>query len=120
MEKTSQEILEVVVRAADDKLAQDPVVLDLRGLTPVTDYFAIFSVKNERQVQAIVDGIEEALDKSACPIRQIEGKDGLKWILVDAYDVVAHVFLYSERDQYNLEKLWSDAPLVNLGEWITE
>lgn len=116
--KLNDQLLEIIVKAADDKLATDITALDVHQLTPLADYFVVMSGNNERQVKAIIDSIEEAVEDNQYPIRGIEGKDGTRWILIDCYDVIVHVFLYSEREYYNLEKMWVDAPLVNLNEWI--
>ena len=100
-ENRSKQLLDVVLKAADDKLAQEIVALEVGHLTPVADYFVITHGKNEKQVQAIVDAIEE-------------GKDNARWILMDLNDVIVHVFYYEDREYYNLEKLWNDAPIVNI------
>ena len=113
-ENRSKQLLDVVLRAADDKLAQEIVALEVGHLTPVADYFVITHGKNEKQVQAIVDAVEEAVEKEGFEVRSIEGKDGGKWILMDLNDVIVHVFYYADREFYNLEKLWSDAPIVNI------
>ncbi|MCZ0717723.1 ribosome silencing factor [Aerococcus kribbianus] len=112
------ELLKTIVLAAEDKLAHDIVALDVHNLTPLTDYFVVMSGNNERQVKAIVDSIYEGVEEADFAIRNVEGKEGTRWILIDCYDVVVHVFLYSEREYYNLEKMWVDAPLVNIEEWI--
>ena len=113
-EQTSKKLLQVVLDACEDKLAQEVVALDVANLTPVADYFVITHGKNEKQVQAIVDAVEEAVEKEGFEVRSIEGKDGGKWILMDLNDVIVHVFYYADREFYNLEKLWSYAPIVNI------
>lgn len=118
--KKSKELLEIVVKSGDDKLATDIVALDVEQVSPLADYFVMMSGNNERQVKAIVENLEEDINKKGFDIKQIEGKDGNKWILLDCYDVIVHVFIQSERSYYNLEKLWSDAPMINLNDWITE
>ena len=75
--------------------------------------FRDYTVKT-KQVQAIVDAVEEVVEKEGFKVRSIEGKDGGKWILMDLNDVIVHVFYYADREFYNLEKLWSDAPIVNI------
>jgi ribosome-associated protein len=102
------------LKAAIEKKAQDPVLLELKGTTPFTDYFLLCSGKSDRQVQAIAQGIEEALKKKGIrPLGQ-EGVTGGRWILIDYEDVVVHIFLEPVRQFYNLEGLWIDAPRIDL------
>ncbi|OYW67491.1 MAG: ribosome silencing factor [Aerococcus viridans] len=119
MTKKSEVLLEAIVRGADDRLAQDIVALDVANVTPVADYFVMMSGRNDRQVKAIVDAVEEAIEEAGFEVKGIEGKDGNRWILIDAYDVIVHVFTSEERGFYNLEKMWAEAPLVNVEEWIS-
>lgn len=119
MTKQSEVLLEAVVRGADDRLAQDIVALDVANVTPVADYFVVMSGRNDRQVKAIVDAVEEAIEENGFKVKGIEGKDGNRWILVDAYDVIVHVFTAEERGFYNLEKMWAEAPLVNVESWLS-
>ena len=81
-------------------------------------YFVIMSGTSDRQVQAIVDEIEEKEEAAGVEIRRIEGQKGSKWMLIDLNDVVVHVFMPEERQFYNLEKLWQDAPLVKVDQWV--
>lgn len=117
---TSDEKLEIVVKAADDRLAKDITALDVSQLSPLADYFVIMHASNDRQIGAIVDAIVEACHKKGISIKNTEGKDGGKWVLIDIYDIVVHVFYYSERTHYNLEKVWLDAPSVDVSQWLTE
>jgi len=91
------------------------VVLDLRGLSDVTDFFLICHGSSERQVAAIVDSIEERLS-STCGIRpsHVEGLRVSDWVLMDYVDFVVHVFREDRRKFYRLERLWGDAPTVEL------
>ena len=116
----SEQILEVVVKAADDKLAEDITVLDVRGLTTLGDYFVIMNGRNERQMGAIIDGIVDEAHKNKIEIKNQEGKDSGNWVLLDLADVVVHVFSSGERSYYNLEKLWSDAPIVDISAMISK
>ncbi|WP_407893599.1 ribosome silencing factor [Lacticaseibacillus sp. N501-2] len=118
MDKT--QLLETIVKAADDKRADDIVALDMQGVSLLADYFVIMNGNTERQVQAIVDGIEDAVLLAGGNQPRIEGKKGSRWMLMDFNDIVVHVFVPEERDFYNLEKLWSDAPLVDVAQWVTE
>lgn len=120
MTKTSLEKLEVVVRAADDRMAQDIMALDVSNVTPLADYFVIMHARNEKQLDAIVQSILDKAHENGIEVKQVEGKDSGKWVLVDLIDVVAHVFYYSERTHYNLEKIWQDAPLVDVSAWVVE
>jgi ribosome-associated protein len=102
------------LKAAVEKKAQDPVLLELKGLSSFTDYFFLCSGKSDRQVQAIAQAIEEALKKTGIrPLGQ-EGTLEGKWILLDFEDVVVHIFLEPVRKFYDLEGLWIDAPRIDL------
>jgi ribosome-associated protein len=117
---TSEKMVELAVRAADSKRAEDILVLNVKEVSLLADYFMICSGNNERQIQAIADTIIDKESEANVQIKQIEGKDSAKWILIDLGDVIVHVFSHSERSFYNLEKLWSDAPLLNITEWIDD
>ena len=117
---TSDEKLEIVVKAADDRLAKDITALDVSQLSPLADYFVIMHGTSERQVGAIMKGILDTASKNEIKVKQMEGQEGGTWILVDTGDVILHIFEEEMRSFYNLEKLWSDAPLVDTSEWISE
>lgn len=116
---TSEEKLQVAVEAADKKHAEEIVALDMQNVSLLADYFVIMHANSERQVQAIVTGIVEAEEDAGTTVKSIEGKKDSRWMLIDLGDVVVHVFLKEERAFYNLEKLWSDAPMVDVHQWIT-
>jgi ribosome-associated protein len=102
------------VKAALEKKALDPILLELKEIASFTDYFLLLSGKSDRQVQAIAQGIEESLKKNGIrPLGQ-EGTLGGKWILMDYEDVVVHIFLEPIRQFYDLEGLWLDAPRIDL------
>ena len=94
------------------KKASDPVALDLQDLEAVSDYFLICSATNEVQVKAIAEGIEERLLEHGVKPWHVEGREGRRWVLLDYVDVVVHVFAEQEREYYDLERLWRDAPRV--------
>ncbi len=89
-------------------------MLDLREIASFTDYFVLTSGSNERQVQAISDGIVETLKKAGSPAARIEGYKTAEWILLDYGDFVVHVFDEKARKFYDLERLWRDAKQVAL------
>lgn len=111
-------MLEIAVKAADSKRAEDILALDVREVSLLADYFVICSANSERQLNAIAEEIIDKEEENKVEVKRIEGKEGGKWILIDLGDVIVHVFHASERSFYNLEKLWSDAPLVDLHEWM--
>lgn len=93
------------------------IVLDLRGLSDVTDYFVICHGGSDRQVLAIADEVEERLDKErGRRPGHVEGRRSADWVLLDYIDFVVHVFQEEKREFYRLERLWGDAPRVPLGE----
>ena len=94
------------------------MALDVREISLLADYFVICSGNSERQINAIIDEVIDKEEEKQVSVRRVEGKDGGKWVLIDLGDVIVHVFSASERAFYNLEKLWSDAPLVDLNEWV--
>jgi ribosome-associated protein len=98
--------------AADNKKAFDILILDIRRLTYITDYFVICSGSNITQVAAIADGIGQALAQSAVHPSHIEGQTESSWILMDYGDVIVHIFDEQTRLHYALEKLWSEAVRV--------
>lgn len=106
----------IAAEAAHDKLATTITGLDVSGQMPLTDIFLVVSADNERQVQAIVDAIEEDLrDKAqAKPLRR-EGNGPGRWVLLDFGDIIVHAQHDEERDFYDLERLWRDCPHLDLG-----
>ncbi|HLM25303.1 MAG TPA: ribosome silencing factor [Pyrinomonadaceae bacterium] len=102
------------LHAAGEKKAIEPVVLDLREIASFTDYFVIVSGANERQVQAISDGIYETLKKAGHSAARVEGYKTAEWILLDYGDFVVHVFEQKARKFYDLERLWRESKRVEL------
>ncbi len=113
---TSEEKASLVASAADDKKAQDMVLLDLRGLTLMTDYFFICSGTSTTHIRTIVDGIVEKMKRSGMGGIRVEGYDAAIWALLDYGDVVVHVMAPEQRDYYQLESFWKDAKRVPLEE----
>ncbi|MET1036355.1 MAG: ribosome silencing factor [Arthrobacter sp.] len=111
----SLDIIRIAALAAADKLAEDLVALDVSDRLGITDAFLIASASSERQVNAIVDGIEKALGEQLelRPVRR-EGRGEGRWVLLDYLDVVIHVQHVEDRVFYALDRLWSDCPLIEL------
>ncbi len=99
-----------IAASASDKKAKDILLLNMEGLSPVTDYYVICSAGNTTQVRTIADNIEDKLAEEGVFVNHKEGYQDSRWVLLDYGDVVAHIFLEEERDFYNLEHLWADAP----------
>lgn len=100
-------------RAAAGKQATEIVILDVRDLIGITDYFVIATGTTDRQVRTVAEEIERALKAQGLrPIRR-EGQREGRWVLLDFVDFVAHVFRAEERGYYDLERLWADAPSVD-------
>ena len=111
--KLEPELL-VAARAALDKKAEGLSLLDLRGLSDVTDYFLICHGRSGRQVQTISDTIEHALRLERRRPGHVEGYARGEWILMDYFDFVVHIFTMERRSFYALERLWADAPRLKV------
>lgn len=114
----SKEILELAVKAADSKRAEEIIALDVSEVSVMADYFVIMDANSKRQVQAIAEAVVEQAHKNDIVIKSVEGKQAGNWVLVDLGDVIVHVFQKDQRQFYNLEKLWSQAPMVNIDQWV--
>jgi ribosome-associated protein len=108
----SAHLAQVAARAASDKLATDIVLIDVSERLVITDVFVVVTGNNERQVEAIVDEVEEKLRLAGSkPIRREGQRDG-RWVLLDYGDIVVHVQHAEERIFYSLERLWKDCPFI--------
>lgn len=104
-----KEKIEVIKSAAEEKLATDIDVLDIRERNGICDYFIIMGGSSPRQVETIADYIEEQMDKQGEELLHEEGKNTNRWIILDYNEVIIHVFHNEEREYYNLERLWTDS-----------
>ena len=108
------EMAAVAARAADDKLATDIVVIDVSGQLVITDCFVLASAETERQVNAVVEEIEDKLREAGHkPLRREGTREG-RWALLDYNELVVHVQHVDERDYYSLDRLWKDCPVVEI------
>ena len=106
----SEALTDLVVDALDDVKAKDIVRLDVRDMTPVTDYMVVASGTSNRHVKALVDNVAEKAKAAGDRPIGIEGEDGGEWVLLDLEDTLVHVMLPKVREFYKLEKLWSISP----------
>jgi len=105
---SSSNLAAKIAKFALDKKAEKVVSLNVKDLTSITDEFVICSSDTNIQVKAIADSIRKSTDTK--PIR-VEGYEHLNWVLLDYIDVIVHIFKTAERNYYNIEKLWGDAPI---------
>lgn len=117
MAASKQSIAEAQIAfgAASEKLGENIVALDVSEPFALADIFLIVSAKNERQVQAIAEFVEEKLSESGVKARMREGMEAARWVLLDFGNLVVHVMHEQEREFYSLERLWRDCPVVKLG-----
>ncbi len=114
---SKEKILEGVkaaVAALEDKKALNIVVLKIKELTPIADYFIIASANNPNQLKAMTDSVEEAVYKVGIHKIGTEGVGNKNWILLDFNDIVVHLFDKESRDFYDLERIWADAERVEV------
>ncbi len=101
-------------KAASDKKAEDIIILDVKKISSIADYFIICTAASTRQIKAVYENIDKALSAAGENLHHVEGTDSSQWVLVDSYDVVIHIFNEEARNYYSLERLWGDAPRVPL------
>lgn len=112
-EYSSKEIAHVVVQAAIEKKAIEPIAIDVRGACDYADFLVVCSGQSDRQVSGIATGIDAELVEH----RSCVGNEGLangQWVLLDYGDIVVHIFTGSKRLEYNIEGLWKDAPRLDI------
>lgn len=116
LEETSKVKVDKVIQILQDKKAKDIKVLDIHELSTLSDYFVIATGTSTTHVQSLCDNVEEKMEEAGYTIHHKEGFRSGRWILLDYYDVVIHVFYEEERKFYNLERLWVDAKTISIDE----
>lgn len=107
-------ILKKIYDRLDDKQAEDIIILDVKGITSIADYFVIASADNERKVKSLANEVDELLEENDFALKSKEGMDTARWILMDYGDIIIHLFKDEERDFYKIEKIWKDAINVEI------
>ncbi len=112
----SREMAKAACNALSEKKAEDIRIIDISEISPLADYFIIANGSNENQLQAMVDAVDEELNKLGHTAKQIEGNRNSTWILMDYADIIVHVFSKEDRLFYNLERIWTDGKRMELDE----
>ena len=116
----SKKMASIAYKALDDKKGEDIRVIDISELSILADYFIIADGNSDSQVNAMVDSVEEALEKAGMELKQREGFGKSGWVLLDFGDLIVHVFDKENRLFYNLERIWKDGKNVDLEELKAE
>ncbi|OGR00959.1 MAG: ribosome silencing factor [Deltaproteobacteria bacterium RIFOXYD12_FULL_55_16] len=111
---SSLELARFAALAALEKKAEDLVVLDVRGLSSIADFFVIMTGRSTRHVQGLAQAVDEALRHKNVKDGNTEGLNEGHWVLLDYNDVIVHIFYSEDRSFYNIEGLWHDAPRVEI------
>ena len=112
--KDIKELVKIIFQALDNKKAENNKIINISDISVMADYFIICSGDNKHQILAMQDAVEEALEKIEVIPKNIEGKNGDTWILMDYRDIVVHIFDSENRSFYDLERLWQDGKEVSL------
>ncbi len=114
MTEKEKDVLKAIYKALDDKKAEDIKIIDIGKISVMTDYFIITNGNNQPQVDALVDSAEEALTNAGFNDVKVEGGKNNGWTLIDAGNMIIHIFTKENRDFYDLERIWSDGKVVEL------
>lgn len=112
----SRQLADEISHLIWEKKGEDILVMDLRRLTSMTDFFIISSVDTDIQARAIIDHVKEQLRSQGIRHWHVEGSSGSNWVLLDYVNVVVHLFLPETRAFYNLERLWGDAEILTIND----
>lgn len=119
-ELTTQQKLEVIVKALDSKRAEDIQAIKIGDLTIIADYFVIADGTSNIHTKALAEEVEFKMTQLGIEPSRTEGYQGQTWIVLDYGDIVVHVFYKETRDHYNLERLWSDGTNVDISEYLVK
>lgn len=113
-------LVRIAYDAMEEKKGSDITILDISKVSVIADYFMIVSGDNERQVQALSDAVDEALQKAGYERRSIEGYSTSSWILMDYNDVIIHIFNRQDRIFYDLERIWRDGVRISAEDLVSD
>ena len=112
-----KEQLHIIIKALEDKKAKDIVILDIRQISVLADYFVIATGTNKNQTGAMMDEVEEKLGLNKIHARSIEGNNNSGWVLLDYQDIIIHIFNEEARAFYDLERIWGDSVKLSAEEF---
>lgn len=110
---TSKEYALLAAKAIDEKKGAKISILDMEGISVITDYFVLCNGNTRVQTQAIAENVEKEMEQAGAKLVRREGYQEGKWILLDFVSIIVHIFQVEEREFYNLERLWGDAPIAS-------
>ena len=116
----SKEMAKLVIKALEDKKAEEITVIDISHISVIADYFIIASGNNKSQVQAMTDNVDDVLGRAGYIERKVEGYSSANWILMDYKDVIVHVFDQENRLFYDLERIWRDGKKIEISSILDE
>ncbi len=117
---SSEELVREIVKILDSKKALDITAIQIKDLSTIGDYFVVASGNSGAQVKALAEEVDEKLSALGIQPKRVEGYQTCLWILMDYYDVIVHIFNKETREFYGLERLWSDAPKMDVSHLLTE
>lgn len=112
MEQESKSMLKIALSAIEEKKGVDPVILDISKISVIADYFLIASAENDRQLEALSEGVQDALCSAGYPCKSVEGFKRSGWVLFDYGDLIIHLFNRETRAFYDLERIYRDAERI--------
>ena len=118
VERSALEVASMLYETAIDNKAEDIVLLDVQKISGFADYFLIMSGRSTRHVQGLATAIDKKMSRKRVSNTKAEGLDEGHWVLLDYNDVIVHIFYYEERQVYDLEGLWHDAPRVDASKLV--
>ena len=113
---TNKEYAYLAAETLSTKKAKDIVVIDIAEKSGFADYFIVATGNTDRQINSLVDDVEDAMAKQDLLVKSIEGRNTSGWILLDFGDIIVNLFTPEMRDRYNIEKIWADCPAEHIGD----
>ena len=113
---TNRDYALLAAKTLSDKKAQDIIIIDIQEKAAFADYFVICSGTSGRQINSLIDDVEDSFAKEGLFVKSIEGKNGSGWVLMDFGDVIVNLFTKEMRDKYSIEKVWGDCQFIEVEE----